>query len=58
MFADLARTLAFPATMVFGPFVNDALWEVSKMGTGEVMRNSQACTVKHLEVEADVVGAR
>lgn len=58
MFADLARTLAFPFTMVFGPFVNDALWEVSKLGTGEVMRNSQACTVKHLEVEADVVGAR
>ncbi|KAG9055093.1 hypothetical protein FS842_003174 [Serendipita sp. 407] len=58
MFSDLARTLAFPFTMVFGPFVNDALWEVSKLGSGEVMKNSEACTVKGLEVEADLVGAR
>lgn len=58
MFSDLARTLVFPFTMVFGPFVNDALWEVSKLGTGEVVKNTEACTVRALEVEADVVGAR
>jgi len=58
MFADLARTLAFPITMAFGPFVNDALWEVSKLGTGEVVRSSEACRVKGLEIEADLVGAR
>ncbi|PVF95946.1 hypothetical protein CPB86DRAFT_799298 [Serendipita vermifera] len=58
MVADLARTLAFPFTLAFGPFVNDALWEVSKFGTGEVVRNSEACRVKGLEVEADLVGAR
>ncbi|KAG8818819.1 hypothetical protein FRC17_010695 [Serendipita sp. 399] len=44
--------------MVFGPFVNDALWEVSKLGTGEVVKNSEACTVKGLETEADLVSAR
>lgn len=58
MFADLARTLAFPFTMIFGPFVNDALWEASKLGTGEVVKSSEACRVKGLEVEADLVGAR
>lgn len=58
MFADLARTLAFPFTMAFGPFVNDALWEISKLGTGEVVRSSEACRVKGLEIEADLVGAR
>jgi hypothetical protein len=58
MFADLARTLAFPFTMVFGPFVNDALFEVSKLGTGEVVKSSEACRVNELEIEADLVGAR
>lgn len=58
MFADLARTLAFPFTMVFGPFVNDALFEVSKLGTGEVVKSSESCRIKGLEIEADLVGAR
>jgi len=58
MFSDLARTLAFPFTMIFGPFVNDALFEVSKLGTGEVVKSSEACRVKGLEIEADLVGAR
>lgn len=58
MLADVARTLAFPFTMVFGPFVNDALWEISKTGTGEVVKNSEACTTRALEVEADLVSVR
>lgn len=58
MLADLTRTLAFPFTMIFGPFVNDALFEVSKLGTGEVVKSSEACRVKGLEIEADLVGAR
>lgn len=35
MFADLLRAVLFPITMAFGPFVNDAVANLGKVGTGE-----------------------
>ena len=55
---DLIRTLMFPVTMFFGPFVNDAVANMGKIGTGEVTKLSVLCTTRVQELEADVVSTR
>ncbi|KAI6039872.1 hypothetical protein EDC04DRAFT_2682074 [Pisolithus marmoratus] len=58
MFADIARTLLFPITMLFGPFVNDAVAQLGKAGSGELTKLGEYCTSVSQEIEADVVSAR
>jgi Zn-dependent protease with chaperone function len=58
IFTDVARTLLFPVTMMLGPFLNDALLEMSKISVGEITSSSDACRNRTLEVEADLVSAR
>jgi Zn-dependent protease with chaperone function len=58
MFADVTRTLLFPVTMLFGPFVNDAVAQLGKVGSGELSKIGEYCTSMHQEIEADVVSAR
>jgi Zn-dependent protease with chaperone function len=55
---DLIRTLMFPVTMLFGPFVNDAVANMGKIGSGEVTKLSVLCTTRVQELEADVVSTR
>lgn len=55
---DLLRTLMFPVTMLFGPFVNDAVANMGKIGSGEVTKLSVLCTTRLQELEADVVSTR
>jgi len=55
---DLVRTLMFPVTMLFGPFVNDAVANMGKIGSGEVTKLSVLCTTRVQELEADVVSTR
>jgi Zn-dependent protease with chaperone function len=55
---DLVRTLMFPVTMLFGPFVNDAVANMGKIGTGEAAKLSVLCTTRAQELEADVVSTR
>jgi len=55
---DLVRTLMFPVTMLFGPFVNDAVANMGKIGSGEVTKLSVLCTNRVQELEADVVSTR
>lgn len=55
---DLVRTLMFPVTMFFGPFVNDAVANMGKIGSGEVTKLSVLCTTRLQELEADVVSTR
>ncbi|KAI6122244.1 hypothetical protein EDD16DRAFT_1691958 [Pisolithus croceorrhizus] len=58
MFADIARTLLFPITMLFGPFVNDAVAQLGKAGSGELTKLGEYCTSVSQEIEADIVSAR
>ena len=58
IFTDVARTLLFPVTMMLGPFLNDALLEMSKISVGEITSSSDSCRNRKLEVEADLVSAR
>ncbi|KAG1798534.1 peptidase family M48-domain-containing protein [Suillus plorans] len=58
MFADFTRTLLFPVTMLFGPFVNDAVAQLGKVGSGELTKIGEYCTSVNQEIEADVVSAR
>ncbi|KAI0833334.1 peptidase family M48-domain-containing protein [Trametes gibbosa] len=55
---DAVRAFLFPITMLFGPFINDALAGVGKVGAGEFSQLSEYCTSQKQEVEADVVSAR
>ena len=55
---DLVRTLMFPVTMLFGPFVNDAVANMGKVGSIEVTKFSVLCTTRVQELEADVVSTR
>lgn len=55
---DLIRTLMFPVTMFFGPFVNDAVANMGKIGSGEVAKLSVLSTTRVQELEADVVSMR
>lgn len=56
--SDIVRVLLFPVTMLFGPFVNDAVAQLGKVGSGELMKLGDYCTSVHQEIEADVVSAR
>lgn len=58
MAADIARTLLFPITMLFGPFVNDAVAQLGKVGSGELTKLGEYCTSVSQEIEADIVSAR
>lgn len=58
MLADIARTLLFPITMLFGPFVNDAVAQLGKAGSGELTKLGEYCTSVSQEIEADIVSAR
>jgi hypothetical protein len=56
--ADLVRTLLFPVTMVFGPFVNDAVANIGLVSQGNVRKLTEYCTSVKQEFEADVVSTR
>lgn len=56
--SDVVRAFLFPITMLFGPFVNDAVAQLGKVGSGEMSRLGEYCTTAKQEVEADVVSAR
>lgn len=58
MVADLFRAVLFPVTMLFGPFVNDAVADLGKVGSGEFGKLSEYCTSMMQEFEADAVSAR
>jgi Peptidase family M48 len=55
---DLVRALLFPITMLFGPFVNDAVANMGKVGSGEVLKLTMLCSSRKQEIEADVVSTR
>lgn len=56
--ADVLRVMLFPVTMLFGPFVNDALAQLGRVGSGELVKVGDYCTSVKQEIEADVVSAR
>lgn len=56
--SDIVRVAVFPITMVFGPFVNDAVAQLGKVGSGELSKLGQYCMSMKQEIEADVVSAR
>ncbi|KAI0078822.1 hypothetical protein K474DRAFT_1660004 [Panus rudis PR-1116 ss-1] len=58
IFTDVARALLFPVTMLFGPFLNDALASMGKVGSGEFSQIAEYCTSQAQEIEADIVSAR
>ncbi|KZP00483.1 hypothetical protein CALVIDRAFT_560451 [Calocera viscosa TUFC12733] len=58
MLGDVGRTILFPLTMFFGPFLNDAIAKMFQVGHTQVMKSQLECTTKVLEVEADAVSAR
>ena len=48
----------FPVTMLFGPFFNDAIAQMGKVGSGHLTELGEYCTSVKQEIEADVVSAR
>ncbi len=58
MLSDLLRAVLFPVTMLFGPFVNDAVANFGRVGSFEVAKLSEYCTSMYQEFEADAVSAR
>lgn len=58
MVADVGRTLLFPVTMLFGPFFNDAIAQLGRVGSGHLSELGEYCTSVKQEIEADVVSAR
>ncbi|KAI9461624.1 hypothetical protein BJY52DRAFT_188621 [Lactarius psammicola] len=56
--SDVIRTLVFPVTMLLGPFVNDAVADLGKVGSWELSKLGDYCTSMKQEIEADVVSAR
>jgi hypothetical protein len=58
IFADIVRVLIFPFTAILGPFVNDAVAQLGKVGSGEIAKLSEYCTTKRQELEADIVSTR
>ncbi|KAG6862550.1 hypothetical protein C0995_000098 [Termitomyces sp. Mi166 len=55
---DVVRVFLFPFTMLFGPFVNDAVAQLGKVGSGELVKVGELYTSVSQEIEADVVSAR
>lgn len=58
LLSDFIRALVFPVTMLLGPFVNDAVADLGKAGSGELSKLGEYCTSTKQEIEADVVSAR
>ncbi|KAH0833342.1 hypothetical protein J3R83DRAFT_12411 [Lanmaoa asiatica] len=58
MVSDMARTLLFPVTMLFGPFFNDGIAQLGKVGSGHLAELGEYCTSVKQEIEADIVSAR
>jgi hypothetical protein len=58
LLSDFIRALVFPVTMLLGPFVNDAVADLGKAGSGELSKLGEYCTSMKQEIEADVVSAR
>ena len=58
IFSDIVRVLIFPFTALLGPFVNDAVAQLGKVGSGELAKLSEYCTTKRQELEADIVSTR
>ncbi|KDQ19273.1 hypothetical protein BOTBODRAFT_102457, partial [Botryobasidium botryosum FD-172 SS1] len=56
--SDLMRTVLFPFTFFFGPFVNDALHDLAKSGLDKIQQMGEACASRTLESEADLVSIR
>ncbi|KAJ7707701.1 peptidase family M48-domain-containing protein [Mycena rosella] len=56
--SDIIRVVIFPVTMIFGPFVNDAVAQLGKLGSGEMEKVGEYCTSVKQEIEADVVSVR
>ena len=56
--SDIIRVVLFPFTMIFGPFVNDAVAQLGKLGSSELAKISERCNSTKQEIEADVVSAR
>lgn len=56
--ADVIRVLIFPVTMLLGPFVNDAVGQLGKVGSSELLKIGEYCTSFKQEKEADIVSAR
>lgn len=52
IFTDVARVVIFPITMLFGPFVNDALAQMGNAHSTEVGKLSEMCAGRKLEIEA------
>ena len=50
IFSDLLRAVLFPITMIFGPFVNDAVANLGKVGTGEFAKLSVRFLHRFVEV--------
>jgi hypothetical protein len=56
--SDTIRALLFPVTMLFGPFVNDAVAQIGKVGSVEISKIGEYCTSAKQEIEADIVSVR
>ncbi|TFK27131.1 hypothetical protein FA15DRAFT_614319 [Coprinopsis marcescibilis] len=56
--ADIFRVVIFPITMLFGPFVNDAVGQLGKYGSSELRKIGDFCTTSKQEIEADMVSTR
>ena len=56
--SDMFRAFLFPFTMFLGPFVNDAVADLGRAGSGEFGKLSERCTSMAQEFEADAVSAR
>ncbi|EJD39112.1 hypothetical protein AURDEDRAFT_139440 [Auricularia subglabra TFB-10046 SS5] len=58
IFSDILRTIFFPVTMLLGPFVNDAVANMTSVSRQEIIRGHESCFNRKLEIEADIVSAR
>jgi Zn-dependent protease with chaperone function len=58
MVADVVRVLLFPLTMAFGPFVNDAVAQIGRLGHADLTKMTENCAGVKQEIEADIVSAR
>ena len=55
---DTVRTILYPITFLFGPFVSDALDSSLRIGVDEVTKAGESCTSRKLEIEADIISTR
>lgn len=55
---DSVRTVLFPITALFGPFVMDALDRTLRSSVNNVSNAGEACKSRQMEIEADVISVR